>query len=298
MAGRLRIFRSLTFLAMLGFWALPAFSAPLAAGDLLVVTSPNNNSSVTIPNVYHLDPTGAFQGFFFSPFSPSDIAVDHSGNVLFASPNSGTIVETNTSGAFLGFIPTPVTNINGLAVAANGDLIVNNGSTFYQLDPHGNFLSLTFSPVQVGNGNFGQSAGIGAQGDNVAVFPTAGSGGFPSNEDIAFLDLTTGALTRVHTTLGSIFSVDVSENGDIFAIGSQQFFGSPSTIFQLDSTGAVLGQIGGPQNAIGLAVANLPEPGTAVLMGLGLSMLSLRGRRDTRWARGFKGAGRPGAKFA
>ena len=274
MSRRPTLVQVLTLVAISGLTGLSANASPLASLDLIVATTGGCCSPSTLPNVYHLDSTGAFLGFSYSPFSATDIAVDKAGSTLFSSANSGTIVATDPNGGLVRLISTPLSGINGLAVESNGNLLAASGSNFYTFDANGGFLGLVFSQ-EAPFGPFGVTT------DNVAVFPDQG---FCCQEEFTtlnFFDLETRNLTEVPTSFSSIRALDVSEDGEIIVAGDLRTNGFSSTtgIFRLDMNGVVLGQIAGPQNVTGLAVANLPEPGTAMLIGAGLSLLGARRRR-------------------
>jgi len=264
---------------IVGFAATTALSAPIASGDLIAVTNTQFCCSPTVaPNVYQLDSSGAFKSFSFSPFFPSDIAVDKAGRVLYGSSGSGNIVLTDTSGAFLGFLSTPVSQVNGLGVANDGSLFVASGNSIYHLDAQGHFLGLTFSPV-----SFNSSTPLGVLGNDTVVFvdPATTVCCGPSNVGLDLFDTSTRVLSHVTTPLTSITGLDVSETGQFWVAGSTSgFFGSPSnTIFELNSAGAQLKSIVGPENMSALAIANLPEPSVGLLLGLGLSILAVGRRR-------------------
>jgi hypothetical protein len=254
-----------------------SFSATLAPGDLIVTTSSCCNNS-TFPDVYQLDQTGAFKGFFFSPFQASDVAVNKSGQILFASQNSGTIVETDATGSFQGFIATPIPAITGLAVEANGDIIAADGNQIYQLDPTGKFLNLIFSPVSI-------NSSIGVDPNGNLLYPTSQC---CFSASIGVLNLTTRTTSTIATGLSSISGLDVDENGNIWAIGSQNVLpcnagiSGGCNIFELDSSGNILSSFVGPQGSNEIAVANLPEPGTALLMSVGVVGLAIVRRRGAR----------------
>jgi len=263
---------------MLAFSAPLALSAPIASGDLIVTaTAPCCNNPGPSPNVYQLDQTGTFKGWFFSPFSPSDIAVNKSGQILFSSSNSGTIVETDNTGSFLGFVTTPVPGIAGLAVEANGDLLAANGSQIYQLDPTGKFLGLVFSPSPINS-----PIGVDPEGELVALIASPCCSNAPAS--LEFLNLTTRVTRTVLTGLSAINGLTVDESGNIWAIGSRSGFNNNCgfggcSIFELDGNGDVLAQLAGPQNPQLVAVANLPEPSTATLMVVGIAGLATVTRR-------------------
>lgn len=262
---------SIVAAAILGLAVPAAYSATLTSGDLIVVTNSFCCNGGPTPNVYQLDSTGNFKGWFFSPISATDIAINKSGQILFASSNSGTIIATDTSGAFQGFVTTPVPQITGLAVEANGNIIAADHNEIFQLDPTGKFLNLTFSSTDINS-----SIGVDPQGDLVFPIPGQCCSGLAS---LGFLNLNSRVVTKVPTTLATIGALDVDESGNVFAVGSTTFFSNANSIFELDSSGNVLQQFAGPQNLAAIAVANLPEPGTAVLLSAGLSMLSVCGRR-------------------
>jgi hypothetical protein len=278
---------SLRIVVFVGLWlgTLPAQATSIDSGDLLLFTGGCcGSSAVTTPNMVQVDSTGAFKGWSFSPFVPSDIAVDTSGNILFGSSSSGTIVVTNGSGGLVRLIPTPAPSINGLAVEANGNIVVASGNSFYELDPQGQFLSLIFSPVALGgccSSNI--SLGIDSNGEAVFVAPSAGYG---STLSIDFFNLQTRVLRSVSTTFTSIAALDASEAGELVVVGSTDpnaYYDAILSIHHVGLDGTILSQFAGPQNVGALAVANLPEPGPALLVGIGLSLLALR--RDRRFAR-------------
>ena len=264
--------------------ASAALSAPIASGDLIAVTGSSccSSSPSDFPNVYQLDSTGSFKRFWFSPFAPSDIAVDKAGHVLFGSTGSGNIVMTDTSGSFLGFINSPVPQVNGLGVASDGSLIVASGNSIYHLDAQGHFLSLTFSPI-----SFSGNASIGVLGDNTVVFADPNNNGCCGStpEKLDLFNIDTRVMTQVTTPLTSISALDVSETGDFWVAGSTSGFNpfNPSnTIFELDPTGKEITSIIGPQNISALAIANLPEPNVGLLVGVGFSMLAIKRKREIR----------------
>jgi hypothetical protein len=263
----------LTFVALVAWAPQAAHAAPIVAGDLIVAISQFCCGNPALqPDVFHLDSTGDFKGFFFSPFAPSDIAVDKSGRVLFGSSQSGTLIATDTSGAFLGFVTTPATSVDGLAVASNGDIVVADGNQLYHLSPQGQFIDLVFSPAVPS-----ESLGIAPNGE--LVFPVASSQ-CCSNFSIGFFDLSTRELRTVPTPVRSIAALDVSEAGEIIVFGSTSTTSTSTTgFFRLGLDGSVLGQIAGPQNVNTIAVANLPEPCSALLTLAGLSILA----RLRRW---------------
>jgi hypothetical protein len=247
---------------------------PLADGDLVAVVS-NFGGSPTTPNMALLDPTGDLEGWFFSPFSPADIAVDHAGQVLFGASSSGTVVSTDSIGSLVALIQTPAAHVNGLAVTRRGNLVVADENTFFRLSPSGQLIDMVISPVALPGGGYG-GFGLGADGDYGVVFPIA-----PTSYDglysLGFLDLRSQVLTTVTTELASISALDVSASGDIVVVGSKQSYGD-SSIYLLGRDGQILGQITGPKSIANIAVANVPEPSSTNAAEIALVAIALHAR--------------------
>ena len=246
-----------------------ASAAPIASGDLILYAN-DFFSSAGPPDTYHLGGSGDFKGFFYAPFAPSDLAFDGAGGVLFGSNSSNLLVKTDTRGGLLDLIATPVPRIDGVGRLGDGSLIVSSGNLLYELDERGGFRDLIFAPVAIG--------ALGVDPLDRVVFLSPGD--FFSSFSISFLDLADRSITSFPTTLTSASGIDVSESGEILVAGSKNFsFGSQS-VFRFDLSGNELGVILGPANVSAVAIANLPEPSTAVLLGGALAALGGARRRS------------------
>lgn len=261
---------SITLLAMAALSSLSsvALAGTISARDLVVHTGEQFSQS-RLPDTYHLDAEGDFKGFFYAPWFPTDIAIDKAGRVLFGMSDSGLLVRTDTQGGLLDLLPTPVSGVDGVGVAPNGDIFVSDRNLLYRLDANGGFLDLTFSPVEV------RDFGIDAAGQVVFLQPPQG---FESFYSISFLDPADGSLESSLTPLRSATAIDVDESGTIIVAGSDEFSFGAQSLWRFDASGAPLGEIVGPAGISSLAVFNMPEPGTALLLGSALAALAA-GRR-------------------
>jgi hypothetical protein len=261
---------------ILAIWS-PAAYALTSTQNLVLSTSSNFSfNGSPLPNTYVLNQQGAFQGWFYSPFTPSDMASSGS-TLLVANGSSGTIAKIGTDGGLVGLFNTPTAGISGLAVGSAGDLYVSvtNNREIMHLDSAGNVLGLDFTPSQVG------AMGIDAKGELVFAAPSSNFG----STNLTFFDFNLDKIvSTVSTSFNSINALDVSSTGEIWVAGVPYNNCCSQVLDRLGSNGQVLATLNGPPNVSAIALvpspaAPVPEPSTAALMGLGLAGVALVQRR-------------------
>ena len=252
--------------------------APLASAAIIVHSTGSSSccsGSSDDPDVYNLDDDGQFESFFFSPFDVGDLAWSNSG-LLVGHEDSGTIARVDERGGLLGLISTGVNRIDGLAVDSTGDIFVaeDGSNRMFRLNSAGTFLDLRFMPLQIES--------LGVDSSNNLIFAERTGTSSSSTFDIVRWDYDNGVeVSRFSTNLRVVYGL-TGLGDDILAVGRESSCcsSSPSQIFRFGASGALVDAINGPQN-MGSIAAHAPEPGTALLMGLGLMGLS----RTTRTRR-------------
>ncbi len=214
-------------------------------------------SSFTPPSTINIDDT--WTGLAYSPERETLFVLDGAGtNIILELGLDGSLV--NSLGTF------GAASLSGLGYL-DPILLANrvSGATMVSINPDSG-ASVAFGG---GAGNGGVAAGVGR-----IFVSTGGSGG-------NIIELAAGDGSEVNR-----FTPGVAGYGLAFD-GTDLFLGSGDTIYRLDpDTGALLGSasIGSGISVYALAVLErqvVPEPGTASLVAIGLSMVALT-RRSRR----------------
>jgi len=169
--------------------------------------------------------------------------------------------------------------------------------------PHGHMTSIAFDPVSgVLYGN--TTVGFGAPFDALyKIDPTTGATTFvgrilfdnvfalgfdqtgdlfgvaDATDELISISLASGNGTHVaNLRAGQVFDIASRPEDDVmFAIDT-----GTNSLYTLDTSNGALGLIGDygtPLNLVGLAFSPIPEPGTVVLLGLGIALLARRRAR-------------------
>ncbi|MGA2327552.1 MAG: SMP-30/gluconolactonase/LRE family protein [Bryobacteraceae bacterium] len=304
--------KALRFLVLLV--VMVALGTPLLGSSLALVVAQEAQTTVSVfalngVLLTTLSPTG---GFTF----PTAAAFDSSGHVWVSDYVTSTLYEFSIYGVYMGYITGPgIVNPVGLAIAADGDLLVvdRNSGKICEVNPTtgttvGTCISVTsFARSVAVNGN---EVYVGSEGAAVVDQYTVGLPG-------TFVwDASAAALYPRGIAIDSSGNVYVSAadapNGDGFAnevvqfnsaLGGESVFAdgfqaanglafdpagnlyvvdySAGTITKFDSSGTNLGTVvTGLTHPSGLAEGEWgPEPGTWLMLALGLGALALRRRR-------------------
>lgn len=245
--------------------------APLASAAIIAEVYPGSNQSLPQPNLYVLSDEAEFESYFFSPISVCDLAW-YSNSLFIGHSRSGAIAQTDARGGLINLIYTPVPSIDGLAIASNGQIYAADGTSnrLFKLDETGQLLGISFMANRI------TSLGITAGNDLVFARRTGTSSYSPY--EVVFWDFELGEQSTFETTLANVTGLTVVD-GEILVAGAvSSSYRAPTAIHRYSATGTLLGSVTGPQN-LGSIAAHAPEPGTAILMGIGLSGLSYGGRR-------------------
>ncbi len=248
--------------------AVCLFLASSASAAILVSTTLPGQSIG--PDMYRLSDRARFEGTFFSPFPVGDLAWDGSA-LLIGSESTGMIARTDQRGGLLSLIYTPATSILGLAVDSQGNLYVAEGGSnrLFKLDSAGRLLDIRFMPQQI------RALGITASDDLIFTRPSGSSSRTPF--DVVFWDFDTGEVSNFASTYVRVSGI-TALGADVLLSGSTTNDGDETSLGLFSSTGTFIEELGGPAHVRSIT-SHAPEPGTALLMGLGLAGLGRVGGR-------------------
>ena len=202
-----------------------------------------------------------------------DIAFDNSGNLYGITSNQLFSIDTTTAAATL--IGNHNTGSNAL-VFGPGNILYAADDRLFTID------TITGAATVLGNGgdSYIASGDLAFIGGDLFL-----SSDIPSGDELFQLDVTSGVGSDIGSIgYGNVWGLITDNNVDLYGISGTTVLeidpqtGSASTLLNYSGQGLYL--------AWGAAIAtessNIPEPGTAILLGMGLAGIGISRRQNAK----------------